>query len=53
VIYVLLGFLSTRISGGIGLYSLSTYAVFNIIIFLVLVVFAVSFFGWFEHEAAF
>ncbi len=50
VIYVLLGFLITLISGGNGLNSLSTNAVFNIIIFLVLVVFAVSFFGWFELE---
>ena len=50
VIYVLLGFIITLISGGNGLNSLSTNAVFNIIIFLVLVVFAVSFFGWFELE---
>ncbi len=50
VIYVLLGFLITLISGGNGLNSLSTNAIFNIIIFLVLVVFAVSFFGWFELE---
>ncbi len=50
VIYVLLGFLITLISGGNGLNSLSTNAIFNIVIFLVLVVFAVSFFGWFELE---
>ena len=50
VIYVLLGLIVTAVSGGNGLNSLSTNAVFNIFLFLLLVVFAVSFFGWFELE---
>ena len=50
VIYLALGLIVTAISGGNGLNSLSTNAVFNIFLFLLLVVFAVSFFGWFELE---
>ncbi len=50
VIYVALGLIVTAVSGGNGLNSLSTNAVFNIFLFLLLVVFAVSFFGWFELE---
>ena len=48
IIYVLLGLLITGIFGASALNSLSTNAVFNIIFFLLLVVFAVSFFGAFE-----
>lgn len=48
VIYVLLGLLITSIFGASALNSLSTNAVFNIIFFLLLVVFALSFFGAFE-----
>lgn len=50
VIYLALGLIITAISGGNGLNSLSTNAVFNIFLFVLLVVFAVSFFGWFELE---
>lgn len=48
VIYVVLGLAITAIFGGNKLNDLSTNAVFNIFLFLLLVVFAVSFFGWFE-----
>lgn len=48
VIYLALGIGVTAIFGPSTLNSLSTHAVFNIFIFLLLVVFAVSFFGWFE-----
>lgn len=48
VIYVLLGLLITGIFGVNSLNSLATNAVFNIIFFLLLVVFAISFFGAFE-----
>ena len=48
VIYLALGIGVTAIFGPSTLNSLSTNAVFNIFIFLLLVVFAVSFFGWFE-----
>lgn len=48
VIYVTLGVLVTAIWGGNALNSLSTNAVFNIFFFLMLVVFAASFFGAFE-----
>lgn len=48
VIYVGLGLLVTGIFGANALNSLSTNAVFNIFFFLMLVVFAVSFFGAFE-----
>ncbi|MBP3350350.1 MAG: thioredoxin family protein [Bacteroidaceae bacterium] len=48
VIYVTLGLLVTLIFGASALNALSTNAVFNIIFFLMLVVFAASFFGAFE-----
>lgn len=48
VIYVGLGLLVTGIFGANALNSLSTNAVFNIFFFLMLVVFAASFFGAFE-----
>ena len=48
VIYVGLGLLITVIFGASALNSLATNAVFNIIFFLLLVVFALSFFGAFE-----
>ncbi len=48
VIYLALGIGVTAVFGPSTLNSLSTNAVFNIFLFLLLVVFAVSFFGWFE-----
>ena len=48
VIYLTLGLLVTAIFGPSYLNALSTNAVFNIFLFLLLVVFALSFFGWFE-----
>ena len=48
VLYVGLGLLVTGIFGANALNSLSTNAVFNIFFFLMLVVFAASFFGAFE-----
>ncbi len=48
VIYVTLGLLVTGLFGANALNSLSTNAVFNIFFFLMLVVFAASFFGAFE-----
>ena len=48
VIYVLLGLVVTAAFGASALNSLATNAVFNIIFFLLLVVFALSFFGAFE-----
>lgn len=48
VIYLVLGIGVTAIFGPSTLNALSTNAVFNIFLFLLLVVFAVSFFGWFE-----
>ena len=48
VIYVTLGLLVTAIFGASALNSLATNAVFNIFFFLLLVVFAASFFGAFE-----
>jgi len=47
-IYVLLGLLITLIFGASALNSLSTNALFNLIFFGLLVLFAVSFFGAFE-----
>ena len=47
-IYVLLGILITLIFGASALNSLSTNAIFNLIFFGLLVVFAISFFGAFE-----
>ena len=48
VIYLALGLAITAIFGASSLNALSTNAVFNICFFLLLVVFALSFFGWFE-----
>ncbi len=48
VIYVTLGLVITSIFGANALNDLSTNAVFNILFFLMLVVFAASFFGGFE-----
>ena len=48
VIYVILGLAVTLIFGASALNALSTNAVFNILFFLMLVVFAASFFGAFE-----
>ena len=48
VIYLGLGLLVTALFGSDTLNAMSTNAVFNIILFLLLVVFALSFFGWFE-----
>lgn len=48
VIYVALGLIITSIFGANALNDLSTNAVFNIFFFLMLVVFAASFFGGFE-----
>ena len=48
VIYVALGLLVTLIFGASALNALSTNALFNIFLFLMLVVFAASFFGAFE-----
>lgn len=47
-IYVLLGILITLIFGASALNSMSTNAVFNLIFFALLLVFAISFFGAFE-----
>lgn len=48
IIYLALGLAVTGIFGAAALNALSTNAVFNIIFFLLLVVFALSFFGMFE-----
>ena len=48
VIYLVLGLAVTAIAGPSTLNALSTSAVFNIILFCLLAVFAFSFFGWFE-----
>ncbi|MDE5794919.1 MAG: thioredoxin family protein, partial [Muribaculaceae bacterium] len=48
VIYVLLGLAVTIIFGASALNNLATNAIFNIIFFLLLVVFAISFMGGFE-----
>ena len=48
VIYVALGLAITLIFGASALNALSTNAIFNILFFLMLVVFAASFFGAFE-----
>jgi len=47
-IYVLLGLIMTLIFGPNALNALSTNAIFNVFLFLLLVVFAISFFGAFE-----
>ena len=48
IIYVSLGLIITSIFGASALNDLSTNAIFNILFFLMLVVFAASFFGGFE-----
>ncbi len=48
IIYLVLGLAVTAIAGPSTLNALSTSAVFNIILFLLLAIFAFSFFGWFE-----
>ena len=48
VIYLGLGLLITALFGSNTLNAMSTNAVFNIFLFLLLVIFALSFFGWFE-----
>ena len=48
VIYVAFGLLVTLLFGASALNALSTNAIFNIFFFLMLVVFAISFFGAFE-----
>ena len=48
VIYLGLGLLVTALFGSDTLNAMSTNAYFNIFLFLLLVVFALSFFGWFE-----
>ena len=48
VIYVLLGLLITAIFGASALNNLATSALFNLIFFALLVVFAIAFFGGFE-----
>jgi len=47
-IYLVMGLLITGIFGASALNDLSTNAIFNILFFLLLVVFAISFFGAFE-----
>ncbi len=47
-IYLALGLAVTAIFGASALNALATNAVFNILFCLLLIVFAVSFFGWFE-----
>ena len=48
VIYLGLGLLVTALFGSDTLNAMSTNALFNIFLFLLLVAFALSFFGWFE-----
>lgn len=48
VIYVLLGLIITAIFGASALNDLSTSAIFNLLFFALLVVFAISFFGAFD-----
>ena len=48
VIYVALGLVITSIFGASRLNDLATNAIFNIVFCALLVVFALSFFGWFE-----
>ena len=48
VIYLSLGLLVTAKFGSDALNAMSTNAIFNIFLFVLLVVFALSFFGWFE-----
>lgn len=48
VIYVVLGLLVTVVFGADALNSLSTNGIFNFLFFLLLIIFAISFFGAFE-----
>jgi thiol:disulfide interchange protein len=48
VIYVSLGLIITALFGASSLNAMSTSAFFNLFFFALLVVFALSFFGWFE-----
>ena len=48
IIYLGLGLLVTAFFGSDALNAMSTNAVFNVFLFILLVVFALSFFGWFE-----
>ena len=48
VIYLGLGLFVTAVFGSDALNAMSTNAIFNIFLFVLLVVFALSFFGWFE-----
>ena len=48
VIYLSLGLFVTALFGSDTLNAISTNAVFNVLLFVLLVVFAFSFFGWFE-----
>ena len=48
VIYLGLGLVVTALFGSDTLNAMSTNAVFNIFLFILLVIFALSFFGWFE-----
>lgn len=48
VIYVVLGLLVTKIFGADSLNALSTNVIFNVVFFIILVVFATSFLGAFE-----
>lgn len=48
VIYLALGLIITGLFGASSLNALSTSAAFNLFFFALLVVFALSFFGWFE-----
>lgn len=48
VIYLALGLVITSLFGSDTLNAMSTNAAFNIFLFILLVVFALSFFGWFE-----
>ncbi len=47
-IYLFLGVIITLVFGASALNTLSTNAIFNLVFFLMLVVFAISFFGYFE-----
>jgi thiol:disulfide interchange protein len=48
VIYVLIGFMVTRLLGADALNDMASNGIFNLIFFLLLIVFAASFFGAFE-----
>ena len=48
VIYVLLGFIVTKLLGADALNAMASNAFFNLTFFVVFVIFAISFFGYFE-----